>query len=36
MKDVGLLLGADEAETEKRMLETLEFEIKLATISLPR
>jgi len=31
-----MLLGADEAETEKQMLETLKFELELAKISLPR
>ena len=36
MKDVAFLLGADEVETEKQMLETLKFEMKLANISLPR
>ena len=36
MKDVALLMGADEAETEKQMLETLKFELELAKISLPR
>ena len=36
MKDVALLLGADEAETEKQMLDTIKFELELAKISLPR
>ena len=36
MKDVALLLGADEVELEKQMLETLQFEIELDNISLPR
>jgi hypothetical protein len=36
MKDVAFLLGANETETEKQMLETLMFEIELANISLPR
>jgi len=36
MKDVSILLGADETRAEIEMLETLEFEMKLANISLPR
>ena len=36
MKDVAKLLGADETEAAKQMLETLNFEMNLANISLPR
>jgi hypothetical protein len=36
MKDVALLLGADKDQTEKQMLDVLQFEIKLANISIPR
>ena len=36
MKDVAMLLGADEADSEEQMLETLNFETELAKISLPR
>ena len=36
MKDVAMLLGADEKEAEDQMLETLKFEIAMAKMSLPR
>ena len=36
MLDIATLLGADKTEAEIQMLETLEFEMKLAAISLPR
>jgi len=36
MKDVAMLLGADETETDKQMLDTIKFEMELAKISLPR
>ena len=36
MTDVAKLLGANETETEEQMVETLQFEIKLANISIPR
>ena len=36
MKDVALLLGAEKNQTEKQMLEVLQFEIELANISIPR
>jgi hypothetical protein len=36
MKDIAMLLGADEAETEKQMLDTIKFELELANISIPR
>ena len=36
MTDVAQLLGADQTEAEIQMLETLQFEIELANISLPR
>ena len=36
MKEVAMLLGADQKEAEIQMFETLEFELKLANISLPR
>ena len=32
MKDVALLLGAEKNQTEKQMLEVLQFEIKLAKL----
>ena len=36
MLDIASLLGADRTETEIQMLETLEFEMKLAAVSMPR
>ena len=36
MKDVAILLGADKDQTEVQMLDVLQFEIKLANISIPR
>jgi hypothetical protein len=36
MKDIAILLGADKAEADKQMLDTIKFELKLANISIPR
>ena len=36
MKDVAILLGADKDEADDQMKKVLEFEIKVANISLPR
>ena len=36
MTDISVLLGADKKDAEKQMLETLQFEIKLSEISMPR
>ena len=36
MKDVALLLGVDNDQAEVQMLDVLQFEIKLANISIPR
>ena len=36
MKDIVQLLGADQSAAEIQMLEVLEFETKLAAMSLPR
>ena len=36
MKDIAALLGADEADIEEQMLDTIKFELALANISLPR
>lgn len=36
MTDVAQMLGADRTEAEIQMLETLEFEMRLAKISIPR
>ena len=36
MTDVAKLLGAKEKDAEVQMKETLEFEMKLAEMSLPR
>jgi len=36
MKDVAELLGADKTEAQIQMMEVLQFEMKLANISIPR
>ena len=36
MKDVAILMGAEKDEAEDQMKKVLEFEIKVANISLPR
>ena len=36
MTDVAQLLGADQTEAEIQMLETLQFEIELANISVTK
>ena len=36
MKDVAMLLGADQAAAEQEMLEVIKLEIDIANISLPR
>ena len=36
MKDVAMLLGADQESAEQEMLEVIKLEIDIANISLPR
>ena len=36
MKDVAMLLGADQDSAEQEMLEVIKLEIDIANISLPR
>ena len=36
MHDVAVVLGADKVKAKEQMLEALNFEMKIANISLPR